>query len=128
MSESQQQIKGDKNDIVEILKKKRVASEKQKKACLKASIIASQKRKADKIKLDMLKELEENKVDIHKILDETREKQQKLKKQKELQPEEPINHNKLRNNDFCQRQTEPIDIEMEPIRISLRDRLRNALL
>jgi hypothetical protein len=109
------------NDIVEILKKKRVASEKQRKSCLKASIIAAQKRKADKIKLDMLKELEENKIDIHKILDETREKQQNKTQLRSNELLQPIEHTE-------QIKMELINIQTEPIKLSLKDRLRNALL
>ena len=95
---------------------------------MKASIIAAQKRKPDKIKLDMLKELEENKVNIHQILDDSKEK-----KQKRLQ-KEPIEI-ELRSNELLQPmehvelpKMEPLDKQMEPIKLSLKDRLRNALL
>jgi hypothetical protein len=79
----------------------------------------------------MLKELEESKVNIHQIFDDSREKkqlrsnepcrrQEKIQKdpiETQMQPIEYIEPPKM----------EPIDKQMEPIKISLRDRLRNAL-
>lgn len=103
-------------DINEILKKKRKVSEKQKNHLIRASYIASQKQKENKMKLQLLNELEDHKLDIHKILEEARQRRSDDQTKEKIIVNEPIIT-----------EMTPQENKMEPIK-TLKDRLRLALL